>query len=597
MSIGSLVGNERRRAGFAPEMIRRVVLVWAVVATLQLVINSAALVEMRFPDPDDTLRLVQVRDWIAGQSWFDVRQYRIDAAGGGAAMHWSRLVDFPIAAIIVLLAPLIGQPGAELVALVAVPMLTLLCAYLLIGRIAWKLFDAEVAGLACLACGLAVPLIHQMRPLRIDHHGWQIVAVLAALNGLMARDARRGGWAIGGSLGVLLSISIEGLPLAAAICGITALKWLRNRADYLWMVHAMCSLAAVSAAVFVATRGVGDLVQHCDAISPVHLGIFAWGALATTALAALRPHPRPFTGTMMTLIGIGGLLILRQVAPQCGGGAFVEIDPLVRAFWYERVLEGRPLWEDSLQTAATTLGLPLFGVAASLRLAADSSGWLRRWWIDWSLILCAAILVTLFVSRAGATACAIAAIPMGWQLREWIRAVRRVRDPGRQALALSAVILALAPTLPISLFLMATPSEAGLLRAGSVRVSTCKVDEAAVALRKLPRADILAPLDIGPRLIYATPHSLVATGHHRAATGMHDVVTAFISAEAVAHRIVRQREIDYVALCPDLAETMIYASEKPGGFAANLRADRAPSWLEPVRVPGDGSLKVWRVVR
>ncbi|TGQ96437.1 GtrA family protein, partial [Mesorhizobium sp. M4B.F.Ca.ET.200.01.1.1] len=49
-------------------------------------------------DYDNMLRLVEVRDLLAGQGWFDLHQYRMGLEGG-FVMHWSRLVDAPIAAI------------------------------------------------------------------------------------------------------------------------------------------------------------------------------------------------------------------------------------------------------------------------------------------------------------------------------------------------------------------------------------------------------------------------------------------------------------------------------------------------------------------
>ena len=48
---------------------------------------------------DDAMRLVEVRDLLAGQSWFDMTQYRLDPPGG-VASHWSRLIDLPLALII-----------------------------------------------------------------------------------------------------------------------------------------------------------------------------------------------------------------------------------------------------------------------------------------------------------------------------------------------------------------------------------------------------------------------------------------------------------------------------------------------------------------
>ena len=47
-------------------------------------------------DNDSLLRIVQVRDLIAGQGWFDLTQYRM-GLDGGFVMHWSRIVDAPIA--------------------------------------------------------------------------------------------------------------------------------------------------------------------------------------------------------------------------------------------------------------------------------------------------------------------------------------------------------------------------------------------------------------------------------------------------------------------------------------------------------------------
>jgi hypothetical protein len=69
------------------------------------------------------MRLQQVRDWLAGQSWFDVTQYRVDPPHG-LPMHWSRLLDVPLAAVILLVRPFAGQPAGELAACIVVPFFT-----------------------------------------------------------------------------------------------------------------------------------------------------------------------------------------------------------------------------------------------------------------------------------------------------------------------------------------------------------------------------------------------------------------------------------------------------------------------------------------
>ena len=50
-------------------------------------------------DTDDNMRMMQVRGLLHGQGWFDLRQYRLNPPFG-ANIHWSRLVDLPIAGLI-----------------------------------------------------------------------------------------------------------------------------------------------------------------------------------------------------------------------------------------------------------------------------------------------------------------------------------------------------------------------------------------------------------------------------------------------------------------------------------------------------------------
>ena len=58
---------------------------------------------------------------------------------------------------------------------------------------------ADAAGIifAVLACGFLPALLFQFRPMRIDHHGWQIVCVAFALWAISWRDTRKGGWVAG----------------------------------------------------------------------------------------------------------------------------------------------------------------------------------------------------------------------------------------------------------------------------------------------------------------------------------------------------------------------------------------------------------------
>ena len=63
-------------------------------------------------DTDDNMRMSQVRALLSGQDWFDLRQYKMNPPFG-ANIHWSRLVDLPLAGIILALRPLVGGRVAE----------------------------------------------------------------------------------------------------------------------------------------------------------------------------------------------------------------------------------------------------------------------------------------------------------------------------------------------------------------------------------------------------------------------------------------------------------------------------------------------------
>ena len=85
---------------------RLLLIIWLVSAALLVFAGRSAIAGWQMGDPDDQLRLVQICDWLAGQSWWDVTQYRMNPPAGGP-MHWSRLVDVPIAGLILLLAPFV----------------------------------------------------------------------------------------------------------------------------------------------------------------------------------------------------------------------------------------------------------------------------------------------------------------------------------------------------------------------------------------------------------------------------------------------------------------------------------------------------------
>lgn len=578
-----------------PAYGQHVLLVWLGLCVLSLVINASSLAATNFPDLDDMLRLLQVRDWIAGQSWFDVHQYRIDPPGG-AAMHWSRLIDPPIAAVILLLRPLIGQHLAELAALAMIPLLTLGCAIALVARIARQFYGARIGIFACLVLALAVPVMHQLRPMRIDHHGWQIVLALIALNAAFAESPRRGGTIAGLALAMWLAISIEGLPLAAAFMGLFALRWLRDWREHAWLVHGVTALTAGSAALWLAAHRPAELwLPYCDVITGVHLAVFAAGASGCWLATRLR-QPRLWQQlAALTLVALVGLAMLVTLAPQCArGDAFAALDPVVRQFWLMRVYEGLPLWVQSPADAAQVVALPALALLA-LFLAWRRSTEQRRIWTDYAILVLAALSVAILVERASAVAAAFAAPAAAMLVRGWLDHARSIASPARRIGLMLAALTALVPAIPVrALMVLAAPQQAALERQVE-RNALCALPDNLGGLNALAPANFLAPLDTGPALLYASHHRILASGHHRASAAMRDVIDAFRGSAEQARTIVARRRIDYVAFCPGLSEPMLYEADAPDGFMAQLQANRVPAWLTPVPLKGINGLQIYRV--
>ena len=568
---------------------------WLAIAVVYIGTRWQAIATQSFSDIDDQLRLVQVRDLAAGQGWFDLHQYRIDPASGGTLMHWSRLVDLPLLQVYRLLAPLLGPELAERVMLVAVPMLLLGLALFLLARLVRTLFDLELAALACVLLALSPPFATQFQPLRIDHHGWQIIAVLAACNGLIAHRAALGAALAGAALALGLSISLELLPIAALFGTVFALRWIEDRRDSAPLTSYAAALALVGGLSFALTRGAADLAAHCDAVSPPYLAGFVVLAAAIALLHRLAPQRLPVLLGGFAATGLVAIASTIALAPDCARGPFQALDPLVREYWYLNVYEGRPVW---LQLPGAMLQMvvpPALGLWAAIKLWRRDNGPQRRFWRDYALLLGGLLVMGVLIARSAAFAVAVGIVPLAWLLREWLRrAVATKSVPKKTGLVLAA-LAALLPGMFAVLPGKVIPALASQ-RASTSPLSACDVRSAARDLAALPRGTFLTPLDVGPSLLLSTQHSVIATGHHRAAAAMHDTIAAFLAEPEAARRIMAAREAQYVLLCPGLAEAGNYAAAAPDGLAAKLLSGDTPGWLAPVALSGTSGVKAWRVV-
>ncbi|MBO9517766.1 MAG: hypothetical protein J7493_06830 [Porphyrobacter sp.] len=572
----------------------RVFLVWLAVAAILLARSWSNIAERHFPDPDDILRLVQVRDLLAGQGWFDLHQYRIDPPAG-TLMHWSRLVDLPLVLIIGALTPLVGSALAEQAALIVVPLLTLGAILFAIARTGSRYLDAREVTLACLCAGTSMLLLTQVQPMRIDHHGWQIFTVMLALTGLVPGRSLRGPALSGLALATGLSISLEVLPVAAAFGGVFALRWLSNPRERGALPAFLGVLALSTAALFVTTRGLGDLALHCDAITPPLMGLFGLAAAGAALAAWFNPQSRPLLIVMLGVPVLAGAGLYLGTSPQCLAGPFGNLDPMVREYWYLYVREGQPAWQADALVWVPPVVQGLVALAAIMWLALNRRGMERRWWIEYLLVAAVAFVSGLLVLRSMAFVGAVSAVPLGWLTARLLDTLNKVDGPLRKAGVAMVVTCLLVPAVPLVAVQRWIPQASGASDDGQEPDDACNLSEPVGFLNSLPPSTILAPLDLGPAVLEQTHHSVIATAHHRAVHAMRDDIAAFMADPEEAHRIVQAHRVKYVFLCTDMPEIGLRARTAPNGLAAKLVKGQAPDWLERVPLETSSEWQLWRV--
>ena len=161
---------DRVLADLSRHWLRWTLLAWLIVSAWLMFSNRAAIEWLALSDTDDNMRLMQVRAWMAGQGWYDLRQYRMNPPVG-FDIHWSRIVDLPIAGLILFFRLFTTPAWAERLACGLAPLIplsitmTALAVTLrrLVGALSWPL------GMALLLCAHATLLMYM--PMRIDHHG------------------------------------------------------------------------------------------------------------------------------------------------------------------------------------------------------------------------------------------------------------------------------------------------------------------------------------------------------------------------------------------------------------------------------------------
>jgi hypothetical protein len=584
-------------------------LIWLATAALLIFNRWASIRGFALGDTDDNLRIMQVRALLAGQDWYDLRQYRLNPPFG-ADVHWSRIVDLPIAGIKLLLAPAIGGAAAERWAVAVAPLLPLLAAMAAMAVTARRLIAPQAFALvlAILLCGHSFRA--QFVPLRIDHHGWQLAMVGVAVMALTDRNRARGGIVLGVATAVSLSIGLEMLLYLGLAGAATVLMWVRDSAESRRLAAYGASLAGGCALGYLLFASYANRAPVCDALSPVWLSAMVAAGALCVALAMFgnryvedeKDSGRRGASLRFAAAAAGGAALAAAFAlawPHCLG-RLEGVSPELEALWLGHVREAKPVYSHGYQTALSIVALPAAGLAGYAAMLWRSRGDMARF-VPWAAVAAPALLACLLLlwqSRAGPAAQLLAvpgAAGLGWLIIPSLRASRlmlvRVLGTVAAFLLISGIFVQ-----QVLGYIPQPKASKGQSAVGKANGS-CPTLAALRPVALQPKGYVLTFVDLGPRLIAVTHHDAVAGPYHRNSRDIIDTMRAWRGTADEAHATVRRRGIDYVLICPNMSESTIFASQAKAGFYMQLAKGRAPAWLAPVPLPAGSPYRMWRVVR
>ncbi|HEU0117812.1 MAG TPA: hypothetical protein VFR09_04190 [Alphaproteobacteria bacterium] len=588
-------------------------------------------------DPDDYMRLNEVIAWLQGQGWHDLSVPRL-SAGTHTVIHWSRLVDLPIALFMLPFIHSFGYQAAALISSMLVPLILLAAMLWLVCALAKNLVSPQRGNLASVLFLFAPMVMFNASPGRVDHHGYQILIAGFGLLCLerMVNEVKTWGFAV--------------LAAIAFACGLwigtEALPWLMIFTAILGIMAAWQGGEALkNAAVFGLSLTLATLV-----ILPFALPASDY---TSRALSWFSPADVIFAGLIALIFDIGGILgaqtknrklrlalmaslafcaaaIFLRFVPDAMIGPFADYDSFNSGTALDNINEARPLWHAlwidrynpltytrALSAFIHLLALPLAAIIACAYNIQHSRKRARMTWIMYGTFLLSAFLLTLFWQvRVGYFMQLFALAPLTWLLCAGCDEATLFR--GRARYWAEVGIFMLFGPLPVLLIpTLFEPTHVYpdlLLFPASRTADNCPLQPAARYINERYKGrdiTILAGMNEGPELLFLTPFKVIAANYNVA--GNADVRDFFNARDdKTAQKIARKWHADVVLTCRNIAPFMAGMDNpnfghsvflKPGkdgklhlssglshpALLEKLVNNTAPAWLKPVEIPGDTS--------
>lgn len=550
-----------------------------------------------FSDTDDTVRILEVRNWLNGQGFYDLYLHRANPPYG-ASMHWSRISDAPLALGQLILRPFFGVEMAEKLAIFAVPVCLAIIFLLIVGTLAKKINNSSYSyPIALLLFLYSVSANFNFVSGRVDHHGLQIISLICLAYGFIRADII-GGIMSGISLGLSLAIGFEILPLQAIMVSWLAIVWAINPLKYqeLTISFSISLIAALSFGFIVNIEPKNYLVSTNDALSIAQYIPIIVGASLLAISAKFGSTQGPLT-RFGQLFAIGIIVIIAALQfPELRKPLYWQISPILYELWLAKNGEVVPMIKRPYIDQMAVGGVFVVGIIfAIIRLLTLKGGEQKTQYdnvYNWSLLLtalsAASLMTFFFQTRVHSHATSLA-------LLVFACAVPMAFSRG----ALNMFIIALVAIMPFVKTNAQIAAQKSVRSAGSDydfgSPKRCQAIGDFAHLASQSKGLVAANISLGAQALIATHHDVLTTAYHRdwGRDYLFDIYTG-TSEEAKAK--IEKRGIEYFAFCIRDLELENMVKYRPHGFLADVLEGRLPDYLVEIPPPNGSQIRAFKVI-
>lgn len=590
---------------------------------------ESAILHGALVDSDDVVHLVRVIDWLKGQDWFDPILHRL-APPEGVAIHYSRLAELPLAALVWPLHKmgLSYTAAATLVAAIG-PLVLLGVFFVALRWVAEALVPRDWARFSAFPALFASPIMLQFSPGRVDHHGLSLIFMLMALGCIvrLMRDPAALKWALGGGFFLAFgqAIALETLPWLLLFSGWMGV-WLTMKGKGLALPAVLFGLSLyVFSYLFLAASVSQEAFYETNLLAFSWLYVLIAGgiacALVVVALASQAPWPWFRFMAAVLSVGVFGFVFL-SAFPELSAGPYGGMNKELAEIILGNINEAASFFAKAsgYGDLLTYLPIPVLGLLASLWMAERARGddvW--PWTFLSLLIVAATFLVIVYQVRVAFYACLFSLVPLTAFFREGLMRARETFHGRKLAATELFLLLLVGPIVGVLLPALADGRSFNkgvlLFPVKPTADRTCFPD-GLIQMLNLPSTYgdrprlIMNSMNEGSTILFHTPHQALAAPYHTNVKGNLDSAHFFKTQNPQeAEKIVRARGAELVLMCGNLAR--LYRNDPESAhfgqdgspiesaeqtFAQQLVSGKTPSWLKRVEMPFLGAALLFEVL-